>query len=241
MQEKDQAESLPIRRSDRVIKIARALSDCEREELRLALNEARMSELTGRLDTWNKCFRAAVHPSIGFGVFYGLVIVLVSIRSTFSVGGLLELAVLFAACTAMTSAVMTLVLALSYRLLYPRVHRNLQAGKSSTFFADNLEIPLSLQESLQICQASLQGLKGFRLEKVDQASGYLQACSKMTVSSPGERVEIKLEPASQQCTMARIYSKDLYNSWPFGKNRKNVQVIKTLLEEAVTVHNLLKG
>jgi hypothetical protein len=244
MPDEEQPPALPESRSDRVIKVAMSLSECEQEELRIALNALRVRRITNRLSDLGSCFVVSLHSGALFGVFMGLLIGSLDgiyAGATFGLlAGLLVFAASTIASTLFCGLTMTVILAIVYKLMYPRTAARLSSGQPATFQHDDLEIPLSLSESYSVCKSTLEATKGTRVEKADENSGDIRAVTQMSWRSPGEAVGVKLESIDANRTRAKIYSKDIYNSWGLGKNRKNVRVLKSAIADAANVHQLLR-
>lgn len=237
-------ESLPATaetRCDRVIKVVLSLSECEQEELRSTLATLRLSRLTARLGDWQTCLAVALHSGAIFGLFFGVLIGLLSIDPTL---GLLRTIIAFSIASIYSGvfcgALMTLILACTYRVAYPHLLANLVNKKTTTFQVEEFDLQLPASECLTLCRTAIEATKGARIDKLDETSGEIRAVKRMSWSSPGEAIGMKLDQIDSERTRVKVYSKDLFNSWALGKNRANVRKLKAAIEEAAQVHRILR-
>ncbi len=236
--------ALPESRSQRVINVALSLSECEQEELRIALHAHRLRKMTNRMSDWGSCLSIALHSGALFGITVGLMIGFTDAVYAGMSFGLLAGVLVFFVSTIISAAfcglAMTAILAILYKTMYQQTLARLSSGKTNTFQHEELEIPLSIAESFSVCKSTLEATKGARVETSDEKNLEIRAVTKMSWKSPGEAVGVKLEPIDENRTRAKIYSKDLFNSWGLGKNQSNVRCLKTAINDAANVHQLLR-
>ena len=242
MTDKDSLPAIHETRSDRVLKVVQSLSECEQEQVRWALNTMRLQRLNKRLADWKTAFLVGMQPGIVFGLIFGLFEGLRCSLPQLSYGVgvfLFSFIVLFVGICVSCSIGMAVALAFVYKLLYPRILANLVAGKTSTFRAQKFEMPLPADECLKVCKTAFEARKGTRLEHLDEKHHELRATTRMSWSSPGESIGVKLDPVDANTTVATVYSKELFNSWGLGKNARNVKELKASIEESAHVHKIL--
>lgn len=244
MPDEELPTALPESRSKRVINVALSLSECEQEELRIALNALRLAKMTNRMSDWRSCFLVALHSGALFGITVGLMIGFTDAVYASMNFGLLAGALVFFVSTILSAAfcglAMAAILAFLYKTMYQQTLARLSSGKTNTFQHEDLEIPLSIAESFSVCKNTLEATRGARVEKSDEINHEIRAVTKMSWKSPGESVGVKLEAIDENRTRAKIYSKDLFNSWGLGKNLSNVRCLKTAISDAANVHQLLR-
>ncbi|WP_420126692.1 hypothetical protein [Longimicrobium sp.] len=110
--------------------------------------------------------------------------------------------------------------------------RGIERGKGGTGVdvSDGVLLPLPPQQALERCRAALAANRGLKEVRVDPARGAAYAHGRLSWASFGEKIECRVA-AVEDGSWVTIRSRPVLSTTvvDYGKNRENVQRIRTLL------------
>ncbi|MBX9671478.1 MAG: hypothetical protein K2X93_28070 [Candidatus Obscuribacterales bacterium] len=232
-------------RVGRIESIFHSLSDFERDELITKLGTSQLHETCLRLQDGRISLALCLHTMMFCGVFFGGFLGLglgavIGVQEGFWAG----LATF--AGTALGGGFFFGLIVAAYmiawmRIFMPRFVKNLNKQQSAAFQVQELELPVQAAEAFEVCLSSLAAPKGMRMESIDRENLSVRAVTAFTWKSPGEIVGVKVDPLAADTSRVRVYSKAMFTTLDFGKNRANVTSLAKSIEDAGQVHVILKS
>lgn len=247
MTESDSDKALPAVPESRVSRIKRiigALSDFEQDELSSTIQANRMREYHQRLSEPKNLIAFGMHTAVLGGAFFGLFMgVFCGLAGLYSGGIISGLTAFFG--TLVFGGVgfgicMGLYMLLLMKMTTSSMAKNLNAGQSTLFQVQKVEIPVALGEGIELCLTTIASKKGWSIESINREEGTVRAMTCPTLRSPGELVGVKVDALTDDSSVVNVYSRALFTALDFGKNRQNVAMLAKEIEEAGAVHSLLK-
>jgi hypothetical protein len=132
------------------------------------------------------------------------------------------------------SGVMTGVIVIIHRMTAAKVSRP-GADPTAVNQMRTIVLPMSFEDAFDICESSVQAVKGLNIKATNKQQGTIIARTSVTWKSFGEDIVYSLSQTDSSETVVRLSSKPLLATTlaDYGKNFDNVEKIQSYLRSGV--------